>query len=352
MREQAAKPALEILKTHFGKNQDGRWAIVGLKSIPLRPRDGGQENGFFLVEDDLVVVQPAFVGTISSLLGQSIVPIVAHVPCEHVLRCLGTGFFISCSGLLVTAAHVITDPIERQYGSVKELDNRTWSPGNLTLGIMLPLNPIFQGSGYLFREIEWATFLAERAEHPLPIAGVNLKLTSDTAICKVSPLAEGVPHQPLAIVQPGLVGTGMAAGKTATAIGYGGMREVELQQESDRVISGDFCFDLHASTGLILERFPDNGAKRHVPAPGACFSAALQLPAGMSGSPIFDDEGIYVHGVVSKGWMDASGPVRFGYGSMLAPSFGLPIEPMRNKTLRELHSAEEHGFPKFSGPGI
>ena len=34
---------------------------------------------FFLVEDDLVVVQPAFVGTIRSLLGQSIVPIVAGV---------------------------------------------------------------------------------------------------------------------------------------------------------------------------------------------------------------------------------------------------------------------------------
>ncbi len=49
--------------------------------------------------------------------------------------------------------------------------------------------------------------------------------------------------------------------------------------------------------------------------------------------------------------MDANGPVRFGYGSMLAPSFGLPIEPMGNKTLRELHSAEEHGFPKFSGDG-
>jgi hypothetical protein len=217
---------------------------------------------------------------------------------------------------------------------------------------MLPLNPISQGSGHVFREIEWATFLAERAEHPLPIAGVSLRLTADTAICKVSPLAEGVPHQPLAIVQPGLVGTGMAVGKTATAIGYGGMREVELQHESDRIISGDFCFDLHASTGLILERFPDNGAKRHVPSPGACFSAALQLPAGMSGSPIFDDEGIYVHGVVSKGWMDANGPVRVGYGSMLAPSFGLPIEPMRNKTLPELFSAEEHGFPKFSGPGL
>lgn len=352
MDEREAKPTLEILKTLFGKSQDGRWAIVALKSIPLTPRDGRQENGLFLIEDDLVVAQPAFVGTIRSLLGQSVVPIVAHIPGEHVLRCLGTGFFVSCSGLLVTAAHVITDPIERQYGSVKELDNRTWSPGNLTLGVMLPLNPVFQGSGYVFREIEWATFLAERAEYPLPIAGVNLKLTSDIAICKVSALGEGVPHQPLAIVQPGLVGTGMAAGKAATAIGYGGMRDVELKEESDRVISGDFVFDLYASIGVILERFPDNGAKRRVPAPGACFSATLQLPAGMSGSPIFDDEGIYVHGVVSKGWIEASGPARFGYGSMLTPSFGVPIAPMGNKTLRELHSAEEHGFPKFSGPGI
>jgi hypothetical protein len=352
MPEQRAKPTLALLKTHFRKSKDRGWAIETLKSIPLKPRGGHGENGFFPIDDDLVVAQPAFIGTIKSLLGQSIVPIVAHVPGERVLRCLGTGFFISCSGLLVTAAHVITDPIERQYGSVKELGNRTWHFGNLTLGVMIPLNPVFQGAGYVFRDMEWATFLAERAEQPLPIAGVNLKLTSDTAICKVSPMAEGIPHQPLAIVQSGLVGAGMAVGKTATAIGYGEMRDVEVAQESERVMSGDFFFDLHASTGVILERFPDNLTKRHVPTPGACFSAALQLPAGMSGSPIFDDEGIYVHGVVSKGWVDESGPARFGYGSMLVPSLGLPIEPLGNRTLRELQGSDDHGFPKFSAPGV
>lgn len=352
MRERGAKPTLAILRTHFRKSKDGGWAIEALKSIPLRPRGGSGDASFFAIEDDLVVESPALIGTIKSVLGQSIVPIVAHVPGERVLRCLGTGFFISCSGLLVTAAHVITDPIERQYGSVKELGNRTWDLGDLALGAMISLNPIFQGSGYVFRDIEWAGFLAERAEQPLPIAGVNLKLTSDTAICKVSPIAEGIPHQPLAIVQPGLVGTGMSVGRMATAIGYGEMREVELQRESERVMSGDFSFDLHASTGVILERFPDNMTGRHVPAPGACFSAALQLPAGMSGSPIFDDEGIYVHGVVSKGWVDASGPTRFGYGCMLAPSFGLSIEPLGNKTLRDLHQSDDHGFPKLRGPGV
>src|SRR5437899_5137543 len=206
MPEQGANPTPAILKAHFHKSPDGGWAIEALKSIPLRPRGGCGENGFFSIDDDLVVVQPAFIGTIKSLLGQSIVPVVAHVPGERVLRCLGTGFFISCSGLLVTAAHVITDPIERQYGSVKELDNRTWHFGNLTLGVMIPLNPVFQGAGYVFRDMEWATFLAQRAEQPLPIAGVTLKLTSDAAICKVSPITDGVPHQPLAIVQPGLMG--------------------------------------------------------------------------------------------------------------------------------------------------
>jgi hypothetical protein len=104
MREQGTKSTLAILKTHFRKGKDSGWAIEALKSIPVRPRSGSGEDGFFPIEDDLVVAQPALIGTVKSVLGQSIVPIVAHVPGEQVLRCLGTAFFISCSGLLVTAA--------------------------------------------------------------------------------------------------------------------------------------------------------------------------------------------------------------------------------------------------------
>jgi hypothetical protein len=144
----------------------------------------------------------------------------------------------------------------------------------------------------------------------------------------------------------------MAVGKTATAIGYGEMQDVELARESNRVISGKFFFGLHASTGVILERFPDNLTERQVPTPGACFSASLQLSPGMSGSPIFDNEGIYVHGVVSKGWVDEGGPIRFGFGSMLAHSLRLPIKLLGNKSLLELHKVDEHGFPKLSGPGL
>lgn len=341
---------LELLKLHFGKSKDGRWEIAAMAGIPLKASEDTDE-AFFAIRDDLVVAQPALAGTIRFVLGQSIVPIVTHVQGEPVLRCLGTGFFISCTGLLITAAHVITDPIERQYGGIKELDELTWHARDLHIGVMIPLNPMFQGDGYIFRPIEWATFLSEQAGHPLPIAGVNLKLKSDIAICKVAPIAEDIPHQPLTIVQPGMAGTGMAVGKTATAVGYGEMRDVEMTRQADHVMSGDFSFALHASTGVIVERFPNNFTEPRVPTPGPCFSAQLRLPGGMSGSPIFDHEGIYVHGVVSKGWVDESGLASFGYGSMLAHSLHLPIKPLGGRSLLELHKSEEHGFPKLSGPG-
>jgi hypothetical protein len=338
---------LELLKLFFGQRHDGVWEIHGVKSIPLNAH-GSDGSNFCRLKDDLVLANPPFVGTVKWALGQSIVPVVAHVQSESILRCLGTGFFISCTGLLVTAAHVITDPIERRYGGVRELDNQSWHMGDLKLGVLIPRNPLFQGPGYIFRDIEWAVFLAERSDRPLPIPGVDLKLTSDTAICKVSRIAEGVPHQPLSIIQSGLIGNGMAVGKTATAVGYAGMQDVELTQETEGLVSGDFRFDLHVSTGTVLEHFPDNLVTRQVPTPGACFSASLKLPAGMSGSPIFDDERIYVHGVVSKGWEDENGPTDFGFGSMLAQSLALPIKPLNNRTLLELQKSDDHGMPKLS----
>lgn len=294
---------MEIFRAFFGRREDGVWQIQSLKSLPLDPANGGDE-GFYPVKDDVFMADQLLFGTIKSVMGLSIVPIVAHVPGESVLRCLGTGFFISCSGLLVTAAHVITDPLERRYGGIKEIEDQTWDLGNLKLGVMIPTNPLTGAQGYVFRGIEWASFLAERALNPLPIRDVDLKLTADIALCKVEPLADKVPYQPLPIIQPGLRGIGVDVGKTATAVGYAGMKDVQLEPVQQDVIAGDFSFDLHVSRGEIKERFPDNMETKQVPTPGACFSASFKLPGGMSGSPIFDDERIYVHGVVSKGWED------------------------------------------------
>jgi hypothetical protein len=351
MSGSAANTTVELLKVTFGKRTDGQWNIVSLDGISIKPRQR-TDTGFFEIADEPITAQPSNFGTTTFHLSQSIVPIVAHVQGESVLRCIGTGFFVSCSGLLITAAHVVSDPIERQYGSFKETPELTWQARDLKLGVMIALNPFFHGKKYVFREIEWAGFLAKKAESPLPIAGTSLKITSDTAICKVAPLAPDVPFQPLTIVQTGLVGTGMSVGKTATAIGYGAMRDIELQAAGENSIEGDFPFEMHASTGEILERFPDNLTTRQVPTPGACFSASLRLPGGMSGSPIFDHEGVYVHGVVSRGWVDEVGLSPLGFGSMLAQSMHIPISPLANKTLLQLHAEDEHGFTKLRGPGM
>jgi hypothetical protein len=76
---------------------------------------------------------------------------------------------------------------------------------------------------------------------------------------------------------------------------------------------------MHVSTGIILERFPDNLVKKQVPSPGPCFSASLRLPHGMSGAPIFDDEGVYAHGVVSTGWNWAPMRSRWGLAQCWRP---------------------------------
>jgi hypothetical protein len=340
---------LKILRPIFGRRDDGAWAIQSMAAIPLET-EHRQDADFYPVREDIFTVQPNYIGTVRSAMGQSIVPVVAIIPGENRVRCLGTGFFVSCTGLLVTAAHVITDPIERSYGGVREIDERNWFIGDLNLGVMIVTNPVFQQKGYLFRSIEWAGFLGVRTEHPLPIRGSELRLTSDTAICKVVPMPDGTPYQPLNIIQPGIRGVGLAIGKRATAVGYAGMQDVELHPETNGVRLGDFRFHLHVSKGEILERFPNNSINREVSTPGACFSASLKLPGGMSGSPIFDDERIYVHGVVSKGLEDENGPIDLGYGSMLANSLALPIVPLEGKSLLDLMTAGGYGIPRMSIP--
>src|ERR1700722_5197007 len=206
---------LGLLKTFFRTNPRGYWEIQAMQGIYLRPRQNWGREDFFEIADELLVIQPNIVGTTTDILGQSIVPIVAHSHGELEMRCLGTGFFISCSGLLITAAHVITDPITGRNGFAKPVDDRNWQLEDGSLGVIVRLPSLPPESHYLFRPIEWASFLGQRTENPVPIAGIDLKLNSDAAVCKVAPIQTGVPFQPLAIVQRNLAGVGMRVGKRA-----------------------------------------------------------------------------------------------------------------------------------------
>lgn len=348
MHSEETEP-LSILKLVFGRSRDGsNYAIEQVISLPLRPSQHSKSD-FYRIRDDLLTSQPNYISTVLSALGQSIVPIVAILPNENRVRCLGTGFFVGVSGLLITAAHVIIDPIERNYGGVRAIDEMNWDMSSLNLGVMIMANS-FQQKAWVFRKIEWASLLARRTDHPLPFGRNDLKLTTDTAICKVEDPPESWLYQPLSVVQPGLRGTGLAVGKSAIAIGYGAMQDVDLHDGPNGIREGDFHFDLYLAKGHILERFADNDTEPRVRTPGPCFSASLRLPAGMSGSPIFDDERIYVHGVVSSGLQDADGPADLGYGSMIANSMLVPIKQMNDKTLIDLLKEGQHGMAKLHIP--
>ena len=94
----------------------------------------------------------------------------------------------------------------------------------------------------------------------------------------------------------------MAVGSIVSAIGYGGMRDVELEvnERGELIDDKKFRFQPHISRGEITEYYADNFRTKAVSTPGPCFAFSAKIPGGMSGGPIFDREGIYAHGVVSK----------------------------------------------------
>jgi hypothetical protein len=336
---------LAILKLVFERSAEGTYEISQVLPVRLRPINGDPDD-LFRLRDDLILEQPAYLSTIVSTLCQSIVPVVAIVKGEGAMRSLGTGFFVTATGLLITAAHVLTDPIERNYGGVHRVGQEDWSMGETQLGVMMSVGR----DAWIFQRIEWAEFLSQRTEQALPIKGHSLKLASDIAICKVETMPDAI-YQPLTLIQAGVRGTGLAVGKKATAIGYGGMQDTTLEMEQPGVVAGDFGFNLFVSTGTILEHLPDNSVNRQALTPGPCFRASLKLPGGMSGSPIFDDEGIYVHGVVSSGMNESDGLANHGYGSMLAPSMQLPISRLEGKSLLDLLNSKSDGMPTLRMAG-
>ena len=144
---------------------------------------------------------------------------------------------------------------------------------------------------------------------------------------------------------------GIQKGKSAIAVGYGAMSEIIDTTIDGDVRAGDLQFDLHAYVGEIRDRFPDNSINRRSLVPGACFSTNMNFPGGMSGSPIFDDEGIYVHGIVSSSARDESGSGSIGYGTMVQEILTVPIELLEGMTLLEANRDARFGMPKMSIAG-
>ncbi len=354
--EQNPRDEIGILKSIWRRNEAGAWASYDLKGIDLKPREGFSKD-YFKIENEvnLMTQRPgpimnnlfATFGTTEFLVRQSIVPIVAWNDGDEEIRCIGTGFFISASGLLITAAHVLRDPVDENYTSVTHVDKISHKLGeNLHFGILLPANPAMRNAPFeihpAIREakwfmcpFEWAYHWGKDVESPLLHKKPEFTPALDIAVCKVREQSLIGPYQPLNI---GLYN--LKLGDRAVAIGYPEMRNIRLSGD-------DYQPELIVSVGSVTTIHPDNITEKKNATPGPNFEFDARIPGKMSGSPILVGGGIITKGVVSR---SLGSNENHASGCLIAPMMALPL--IGDKSLLDLMNSGNEGIAKIHGSGL
>lgn len=350
-----SKSEFGILKSIWLQDSAGKWSMHGMQGIDLKPRQD-YDPSYFKIDSDLKMLSGrpgpltsnmfASFGTTEFLISQSIVPVVSWVEGDPVIRCIGTGFFVSASGLLITAAHVIRDPIDEKYATATRVDHNTHRlSDNLAFGILLPVNPALKNNPFfqLPMEVadtkcflcpfEWTQHWGKEKESPLFNREPEFDLDVDIAICKVRQHPLVGPFQPLIIGQHRL-----KVGDQAVAVGYAEMQDLQLGAYEHP--------ELVVSVGTVTAVHPDNITTKHNSTPGPNFEFSAKIPGRMSGSPILVGSGIVTKGVVSRSWQDEN----HASGCLVAAAMDLPI--VGNKTLLQLQQEGNDGIAKISGSDL
>jgi hypothetical protein len=347
----AARTDIGILKSLWSRRPDGQWAITDLKGLILKPV-AGSDPGFFRFERqmELMTERPSrnihdvfrSVGSNDFLLAQSILPVVAWADGENAVRCIGTAYLISCTGYLITAAHVLLDPVERGYGKVARNGNLLEPGPGLHMGVFVPLNPMFGARGYRFFGFERSCFWGTWEGSPLVHVDDQFRYQTDVAVCKIAEMPTGAAHQPL-----GLSLLPVRAGERVFAFGYALMDDIPIvEYRNGAPVTREFDHDIWVSVGEVMNVYAENLVTKEVPAPGPSFDFRAKIPGKMSGAPILGADGAVVRGVVSRSF---SGDTH-AFGSMLGPALHLPL--WEGKTLRELMERGSEGIAKVQGPGL
>ncbi len=349
-----------ILKSLWKKNETGVWVTHDIKGIDLKPREGFEAD-YFKIKDEMVLLtqQPgpvmrdifATFGHTEFIIRQSVVPIVAWNEGDQGMRCIGTGFFISASGLLMTAAHVIRDPVDEQYANFTQIGDKAFRfDKSLHMGVLLPANPAMKSAPAevfnvpnemrtaesFIAPIEWAMHWGQEVVGPLFHMKPEYKLDLDIAVCKVAENKIGSSYQPLNIGQHDL-----KVGDRAVAIGYAKMEEfIQFGQREAYQPS------LVVSVGSVTDIYPDNITKKETTTPGPCFEFDAKIPGKMSGAPILVGSGIVTKGVVSRSWQDE----RRASGGLIAPMMGLGLA--NGKSLLQIVQDGSEGMAQIMGRGL
>jgi hypothetical protein len=343
-------PEISILKPLWTRRPDGRWGIHDLKGITLKRRNSS-DKGLFAVASkmEMLTTTPptnlrdlfSSFGPTDFLMKQSIVPIVAWKEGAPAIRCIGTGFIVSCTGFLITATHVLIDLLEGGYaidrhdGSVEAIDG--W-----LMGVLMPNNPAASGSdSFSFIPFLESWYWGKWLQSPLFHEKDTFNGLTDIAVCKLPELADGGAYQPL-----NLSLHAFSRLEIAYAIGYARMKDIPVEYVEGRSRVAKFDWDLYVSTGEVIDIFPRNHVDKAVPTPGPCFDFRALIPGKMSGAPIFGARGAIVRGVVSRSFSGEE----HAFGCMVSPAMTLPLGD--GSSLTKLMSAGTEGMGIVHGEGL
>jgi hypothetical protein len=348
------RPPIEILKSLWSRLPDGRWGVTDLKGLKLKP-NLGYGSDYFAFEGvvELMTTTPsrniheafASFGTTHFLMQQSVLPVVAWKEEDPFIRCIGTASVVSCSGYLITAAHVLMDPFDSGYGAIRRGTELCLDEA-LNFGVFIPISPAYGARGIRFFPFEkfwlWGTW----KESPLISEKDRFDYLTDIAICKIAEMPHGAAHQPL-----GLSLNPFVPGEAAYSLGYAEMDDIPLEKHGNGPAAfNDFAMDLYVSIGEAMQIFPQNHLRKDVSTPGPCFDFKAKIPGKMSGAPIFGANGAVIRGVVSRSF---SGE-RHAFGAMLGPAMHLPLhDPLNDdRTLRTLMESGNEGIARIHGMGL
>jgi hypothetical protein len=353
----AVKFPISIFKSLWCRRDDGQWAITGIKGLDLTTANDANKR-FFVLRGEVQLMSSTPGGSIEDvmtsfgtpefLMQQSIVPVVAWRDGDDAIRCIGTATIISCTGYLLTAAHVLMDPLEGGYGAVRA--GGAWRHhGDLNFGVFIPFWAPGSGmnfrKGFRFFPFEKMWNWGEWKQSPLIHEDDRLEHTIDIAVCKIPEMPNGRAHQPLNMsLNPFIVG------EDAYALGYAEMQDIPMDPANGCVPADAFRMDLHVSIGNIVTTFPHNHVERNVPTPGPCFDFDARIPGKMSGAPIFGARGAVIRGIVSRSFSGED----HAYGSMLGPAMDLPLNEYKigGKSLHDLLEEGSEGMTKVIGAGL
>jgi hypothetical protein len=332
---------ISILKSLWARTEDRGWTVNDARSIRLRAKPGCDAH-FFSFENEIEILSrhppgslldaAGTFGSTNFLMKQSILPVVALTRGESMLRCIGTAFLISCTGYIITAAHVVLDPLERGYGRI--VGRHLELSGDFYLGVLIPVSPVF-GGGFRIVPFDDIWYWGNWEKTPLFYEDDRLEMLTDIAICKIRQGSSNIGYQPLNIsLDP------FEKGETAYAIGYALMEDIPIAYIDGRALIEEPKFDLYVSIGDVINIFPRNDSvNKQIPTPGPSFDFQAYIPGKMSGSPIFGGHSSTIRGVVSRSF---SGE-KHAYGCMISPIMEVPFTD--GKSIRMLMEAGSEGIP-------